>query len=116
MVIASIEPPIRPPASGTAFPRFITPLPLVFESRMNSDPAFQDDFFKDNSNTLGYVLGYATGAACLGVGIPLWVKGDRQLNGIADDYNRNYGHRNLGYGSSLTVGPTRSGIGLALNF
>lgn len=89
---------------------------LVFESRMNSDPAFQDDFFKDNSNTLGYVLGYATGAACLGVGIPLWIKGDRQLNGIADDYNRNYGHRNLGYGSSLTVGPTRSGIGLALNF
>lgn len=90
----------------------------IYQSEFNNNPAFQDEFFKDHSNndTIGYVLGYAAGAACLGVGIPLWRKGNKAFNEIADDYNRNYGRRNLGYSSSLTVGATGSGIGLALNF
>lgn len=90
----------------------------ICQNRLNNDPDFQDNFFKDHSNnTGGYIIGgYAAGAVCLGVGIPLWVKADKTFNEIADDYNRNYGRRNLGYSSSLTAGPTRSGLGLALNF
>lgn len=90
----------------------------IFENKARNDPDFQDDFFKDHSNydATGYIIGYTASAACLGAGIPLWIKGDRKFNEIADDYNRNYGRRNLGYSSSVTVGPTRSGIGLALNF
>lgn len=90
----------------------------IFDSQANNDPAFQDEFFKEHSNynPTGYIIGYAAGAACLGVGIPLWVKSDKAFNEIADDYNRNYGRRNLGYSSSVTVGPTKSGIGLAFNF
>ena len=91
----------------------------LYQSKFNNDPAFQDKFYKDhhsNDKTIGYILGYAAGAACLGTGIPLWRKADRTLNEIADDYNRNYGRRNLGYSSSLSVGSTRSGIGLAFNF
>lgn len=55
------------------------------------------------------------GAACLGVGIPLWVRGSRQMRSMVDDYNQN--HRDA-YGSntSITVGPAPGGIGLALNF
>lgn len=90
----------------------------IYQSNFNNNPAFQDDFFKDhsNNNVAGHVIGYVAGAACLGAGIPLWIKADRTLNEIADDYNRNYGRRGLGYSSSITVGSTRSGIGLALNF
>ena len=53
-----------------------------------------------------YAAGGIAGAACLGVGIPLWVKGNRRLNAIADDYNRR----------SLKVGATGSGVGMSLNF
>lgn len=90
----------------------------IYQSRFNNNPAFQDKFFKDNQDNgaIGHILGYAAGVACLGSGIPLWIKADRTLNEIADDYNRNYGRRNLGYTSSVTAGPTRSGVGLALNF
>ena len=63
-----------------------------------------------------YDAGGITGAACLGVGIPLWIKGNRKLNAIADDYNQRYGRNAYGYKSSLSVGPTGNGIGLALNF
>ena len=61
------------------------------------------------------VVPMVVGAACLGVGIPLWVRGSRQMRSMVDDYNRN--HRDA-YGSntSITVGPAPGGIGLALNF
>lgn len=90
----------------------------IHQSRFDNNPGFQDKLFKDHSNndSIGHTLGYIAGVACLGSGIPLWVKGNRKFNEIADDYNRNYGRRNLGYSSSVTVGATRSGVGLALNF
>ena len=56
------------------------------------------------------------GAACIGVGIPLWVKGNRKLNAIADDYNQRYGRNAYGHASSLSIGSTANGVGLALNF
>ena len=62
------------------------------------------------------VVGGLAGAVCLGAGIPIWIKGNRGLNRIADDYNRNYGRDRLGHAPSLSVGATGSGIGLALNF
>ena len=61
------------------------------------------------------VLG-VTGAACLGAGIPLWISGNRKLNKIADDYNRNYGRGNVGYNSSVELKSGPNGVGLALNF
>ncbi len=78
-------------------------------------------FFKSNSSsyTALYAVGYVVGAACLGAGIPLWVKGNKKLGEIADDYNRNYGtpRRSPGSGTSLNLGPTHSGgLGLSLNF
>lgn len=62
---------------------------------------------------LGIIAAGVAGAVCVGVGIPLWVKGDRKLNDIADDYNRQYGP---GPSASLTLGSTSNGFGLALRF
>ena len=70
----------------------------------------------DHSSGALYVAGGIAGAACLGVGIPLWIRGNRKLNAIADDYNQRYGRNAYGYKSSLSVGPTGNGVGLALNF
>ena len=56
------------------------------------------------------------GAAGLGVGIPLWVKGSKGLRRIADDYNANHGGDAYGSNPSLSIGPTGNGIGLALHF
>ena len=52
--------------------------------------------------------------ACLATGIPLWNSGRREMNAILDDYSRNYAPRP--YSSSLSFGPTASGVGLALKF
>jgi hypothetical protein len=59
----------------------------------------------------------------LGAGIPLWVKGQKELDAMLDDYVKNYGPKphasRSGAGShsaNLTAGPTRSGLGPALNF
>lgn len=49
------------------------------------------------------------GVAGLGAGIPIYFSGKKMLKGIADDYNAKRG-------ATLTVGPCRSGVGLALNF
>lgn len=66
---------------------------------------------------LGIATGYIASAGCLGAGIPLWVKGHKGLRKIADDYNRTYINpdRNTS-NSNLSLGATRSGFGLALNF
>lgn len=53
------------------------------------------------------------GAACVGAGIPLWIKGNRELGAITDEYNRQFGHES---NASLQVGITGNGIGFALRF
>lgn len=65
----------------------------------------------DAALTIG---GLALGAGSLGAGIPLLCKGNKGLNAIADDYNE----RVMGssHKASLTLGPCRNGVGLALNF
>jgi hypothetical protein len=60
------------------------------------------------------VLGGVGLAGSLGGGIPLWVKGRRELDKILDDYAERYAPRP--YAASITAGPTRNGFGLALNF
>lgn len=60
------------------------------------------------------VLGGVGLAGSLGGGIPLWVKGRRELDWILDDYAERYAPRP--YAASITAGPTRNGFGLALNF
>lgn len=52
--------------------------------------------------------------ACLGTGITLWIKGRRELDNILDDYAKNYGAGP--YSSSLTIGPTLNGVGVAFTF
>lgn len=81
---------------------------------MNMPSSMRDD----DHSSIGalYVAGGIAGAACLGAGIPLWIKGNRKLNAIADDYNQRYGRNAYGFQSSLRVGATGNGIGLALNF
>ena len=63
------------------------------------------------------IAGYTVSAGCMAAGIPLWVKGNRGLRRIADDYNLKH-HSNQPVESSpnLTLGTTRSGLGLAFNF
>lgn len=56
------------------------------------------------------------GAACIGAGIPLWVKGNRKLGAIADDYNLQHPASDFSYRPSLTLGATANGFGLALTF
>lgn len=68
----------------------------------------------DDGTGFAIGLGVAGTAACLGAGIPLWVKGQRELDWMMDDYARRYGPRP--YSSSLSVGPTGNGVGLAFNF
>lgn len=66
---------------------------------------------------VGVAAGYIASAGCIGAGIPLWVKGNKGLRKIADDYNRTYiNPERKGQSPNLTLGATGSGIGLALNF
>ncbi len=55
----------------------------------------------------------AAGAACLGAGIPLLVRGNRKLKGIAADYNSRYSD---GRSAELTFGSCPNGVGFALKF
>lgn len=52
--------------------------------------------------------------AGLGFGIPLWRRGQKELDWMLDDYSQRYGPKP--YSSTLSIGPTSGGIGLALNF
>jgi hypothetical protein len=65
----------------------------------------------DHMETAFLVASGLAGAAGLGFGIPLWVKGNRKLNALADDYNRRFGQS-----PSLEMGPTATGLGLTLRF
>ena len=84
-----------------------------------SAPSMSGDFGNDSFMTgTGTVCGIL-GAAGLASGIPLMVKGNRQLDAIADDYNSRHGYGMKGNGRrmSLTLGPCHSGgTGLAFNF
>ena len=62
----------------------------------------------------GPVVGGLIVAAGLGAGIPLWVKGRRELDWMLDDYTKRYAPKP--YSSSVTAGPTMNGVGLAFNF
>ena len=58
-----------------------------------------------------------SGAALAGTiygGVTLWRKGQRELDAMLDDYSAKYAPRP--YAASLSFGPTRNGVGLALNF
>ena len=82
---------------------------------MNMPSSWQEE---DSHSSMGayFAAEGLIGAACIGVGIPLWVKGNRKLNAIADDYNQRYGRNAYGHASSLSIGSTANGVGLALNF
>ena len=53
-------------------------------------------------------------AASLWGGISLWSKGRKEMDLMLDDYAERYAPRP--YASSLDFGPTRNGVGFALNF
>lgn len=57
------------------------------------------------------VTGLIGTGASLGAGIPLWIKGRRELDVMMDDYARRYAPR-----PNISMGPTSNGLGLALNF
>lgn len=69
---------------------------------------------ESSSDTLDAVCAVA-GVACLGAGIPLWIKGNKKMNAFADDYNKKYGQGHS-QNTSLSLGSTTSGVGLALRF
>ena len=62
----------------------------------------------------GALVGGAALAGSLGAGIPLWIKGRRELDAMLDDYAQRFSPKP--YSSSVTVGPTANGVGLALSF
>ena len=68
----------------------------------------------DEGGVFPAVVGGAALAGSLGAGIPLWVKGRRELDWMLDDYAERFGPKP--YAASVSVGPTRNGVGLALNF
>ncbi len=61
----------------------------------------------------GGILLMGAGAAGMGAGIPLICGGNKILKGIAADYNSRLSAASQ---PSLTFGPCRNGVGLALNF
>ena len=61
----------------------------------------------------GYAtIGIAGVVAGLGVGIPLWVDGQRKIDWMTDSYIRSYGTGAPG----LRIGAGRNGFGISLNF
>lgn len=66
----------------------------------------------------GAIVMCSTGAVALAAslwgGIHMWRKGRQELDWMLDDYALRYGPRP--YAATLDFGPTRSGVGLALNF
>lgn len=76
------------------------------------------DFGDSSTTAIGAVCAVA-GVAGLASGIPLLVKGNRQLGAIADDYNSRHGYSQMHEDDteSLILGPCASGgFGLAFNF
>lgn len=65
--------------------------------------------FASDGEPQGFGLLTGIGVAGVAAGIPIYCSGKNMLKGIADDYNSKRQ-------TTLTVGPCRSGLGLALNF
>ena len=81
-----------------------------------NDYTSQHGMYSSGSD-LGVAAGYIGSVACLGAGIPLWVKGSKGLRKIADDYNKTYVNPDRNSSApNLSLGATRSGVGLAFNF
>jgi hypothetical protein len=72
-------------------------------------------FSADNRDSSGVaVVGGIAAIGSLSAGIPLWVKGRREMDLMLDDYVKRYAPKPNH--ASLSAGPTANGIGLALNF
>ncbi len=72
-------------------------------------------FSADNRDSSG--LSVLSGIAAIGslsAGIPLWIKGRREMDLMLDDYVKRYAPKPNR--ASFSAGPTANGIGLALNF
>ena len=70
--------------------------------------------YDDNSALVMCSTGAIALAASLWGGIHMWRRGRQELDWMLDDYALRYGPRP--YAATFDFGPTRSGIGLALNF
>ncbi|MBR5661397.1 MAG: hypothetical protein IKW99_07590 [Bacteroidales bacterium] len=68
----------------------------------------------NNESPAATLIGLAGFAGSLGAGIPLWRKGQKQLDWMLDDYVKRYGPKP--HAANLSVGSTANGIGLALRF
>ena len=60
------------------------------------------------------VVGGIAAVGSISAGIPLWIKGRREMDLMLDDYVKRYAPKPNH--ASLSAGPTANGIGLALNF
>ena len=87
----------------------------VASIRMNDFTSMHHGVSAGNAHA-GAIAGYIASAGCIGAGIPLWVKGNRGLRRIADDYNLKHGNPQQESSANLSLGTTCSGIGLAFNF
>ena len=68
----------------------------------------------DEGGFVPAVIGGVALAGSLGAGIPLWTKGRKELDWMLNDYSRRYGPKPTT--ASVSFGPTKNGVGLALNF
>lgn len=68
----------------------------------------------DEGGFVPAVIGGVALAGSLGAGIPLWTKGRKELDWMLNDYARRYGPKPTT--ASVSFGPTKNGVGLALNF
>ncbi|MGI6073807.1 MAG: hypothetical protein ACOYEA_04095 [Fermentimonas sp.] len=86
---------------------------------INEDaPEFHDEFLQQSANNISpaeYWVPWSIGVACLGIGIPIWISGDKQILNMLDDYNsRRRKHKQE---LSLNIGITSTGgLGFILNF
>lgn len=70
------------------------------------------DGFAEGRIAQGIAFIIPTGAA-LGLGIPLWIKGQKDKDAMADDYSKQYAPKSR---AALNVGATPNGIGVAFSF
>ncbi|MBR4212461.1 MAG: hypothetical protein IKR82_00680 [Bacteroidales bacterium] len=68
----------------------------------------------DEGGFVPAVIGGVALGGSLGAGIPLWTKGRKELDWMLNDYSRRYGPKPTT--ASVSFGPTKNGVGFALNF
>ena len=78
-------------------------------------PTGENDFSERYDSALPLLISgaviSAAGIAFLGAGIPSMIVGNRRINNLADDYNKKQLQN-----TTLSFGPTASGLGLTLKF